>query len=167
MAAHHSALFVLTAPEHVRQHTIGITMHATLTRVHGLPRSAFGAGSILTTVTLLLASSRRRDVPKVLSCKVKVVVTKPPTPGCAGSSRLGGGTKIVTAFFPYTHRSTGQRAKLTILYSHGNAVDLGHMLPVYRCASILFVLHGGAVLVCRKPYAWLTSIQATFAGIAD
>lgn len=73
----------------------------------------------------------------MLSCKVKVVDTKPPTPGCTGASRLGGGTKIVTAFFPYMHRSTGQRAKLTILYSHGNAVDLGHMLPVYRELSRL------------------------------
>ncbi|GIL83944.1 hypothetical protein Vretimale_10958 [Volvox reticuliferus] len=75
------------------------------------------------------------DVPKVLSCKVRVIPVPP-------LKRGGGGTQIVTAFFRHSDSNAkagnagtgGQPAqqRLTILYSHGNAVDLGHMLPVYR-----------------------------------
>mmetsp|Transcript_12822 Transcript_12822/g.27721 ORF Transcript_12822/g.27721 Transcript_12822/m.27721 type:complete len:329 (-) Transcript_12822:518-1504(-) len=65
------------------------------------------------------------DVPKVLQCTVKKLTTKPTKKG------EGGGSEIITAFVP--HRS----ATITILYSHGNAVDLGQMLPVYRELSKL------------------------------
>ncbi len=76
------------------------------------------------------------DVPKVLSCKVRVIPVPP-------LKRGGGGTQIVTAFFRHSDASARAGAgaggqappqRLTVLYSHGNAVDLGHMLPVYRCA---------------------------------
>ncbi|KXZ53545.1 hypothetical protein GPECTOR_7g995 [Gonium pectorale] len=99
------------------------------------------------------------DVPKVLQAKVKVIPVPP-------LKRGGGGTQIVTAFFRYGggHASSGStkagtahaaaaaasasassaaqttssgRPRLTLLYSHGNAVDLGHMLPVYRELSRL------------------------------
>lgn len=90
-----------------------------------------------------------RDVPKVLQCKVRVI----PVPAL---KRGGGGTSIVTAFFRYGSHSRSSNAssgaagsasaaaavaaaaasnRLTLLYSHGNAVDLGHMLPVYRCGQ--------------------------------
>ncbi|KAG2497625.1 hypothetical protein HYH03_004365 [Edaphochlamys debaryana] len=84
------------------------------------------------------------DVPKVLQCKVKVIPVPP-------LKRGGGGTDIVTAFFRYgghasRHASSSssaaqggapQKERLTLLYSHGNAVDLGHMLPVFRELSRL------------------------------
>ncbi|KAG2441395.1 hypothetical protein HYH02_009984 [Chlamydomonas schloesseri] len=92
------------------------------------------------------------DVPKVLQCKVKIIPVPP-------FKRGGGGTNIVTAFFRYgshsrsSHASSGAggasssaataaasssaASRLTLLYSHGNAVDLGHMLPVYRELSRL------------------------------
>ncbi|PNW86031.1 hypothetical protein CHLRE_03g207041v5 [Chlamydomonas reinhardtii] len=91
------------------------------------------------------------DVPKVLQCKVRVI----PVPAL---KRGGGGTSIVTAFFRYGSHSRSSNAssgaagsasaaaavaaaaasnRLTLLYSHGNAVDLGHMLPVYRELSRL------------------------------
>ncbi|KAG2436711.1 hypothetical protein HXX76_006236 [Chlamydomonas incerta] len=91
------------------------------------------------------------DVPKVLQCKVRII----PVPAL---KRGGGGTNIVTAFFRYGSHSRSSNAssgaagssaaaaaaaaasasnRLTLLYSHGNAVDLGHMLPVYRELSRL------------------------------
>ncbi|GFH25834.1 hydrolase_4 domain-containing protein, partial [Haematococcus lacustris] len=68
------------------------------------------------------------EIPKVLNCTVKQLHTA-PTP----KSKQGGGSDIVTAFVPCKNSSTA----LTILYSHGNAVDLGQMLPVYRELSKL------------------------------
>lgn len=61
---------------------------------------------------------------KVLQCTVSIIKTKPRTGG-------GGGQDIITAFVPYKSRA-GAAAKLTLLFSHGNAVDLGQMLPVFR-----------------------------------
>jgi hypothetical protein len=42
------------------------------------------------------------------------------------------GNSIVSAFVPYLDGRGSSSAKLTLLYSHGNAVDLGQMLPVYK-----------------------------------
>lgn len=41
------------------------------------------------------------------------------------------GNSIISAFVPYQD-GRGNAARLTLLYSHGNAVDLGQMLPVYK-----------------------------------
>jgi hypothetical protein len=41
------------------------------------------------------------------------------------------GNNIISAYVPYQD-GRGNTAKLTLLYSHGNAVDLGQMLPVYK-----------------------------------
>ncbi|GFR40567.1 hypothetical protein Agub_g1144 [Astrephomene gubernaculifera] len=93
------------------------------------------------------------DVPRVPQCKVKVIPVPP-------LKRGGGSTRVVTAFFrygshgssskaaaaatggsavssPQPQRAQQQQERLTLLYSHGNAVDLGHMLPVYRELSRL------------------------------
>lgn len=98
------------------------------------------------------------DVPKVPQCKIKVI----PVPPCKAG---GGNTQVVTAFFQLARSNNHSSAKssasassststaapasvnvtitsseqprLTLLYSHGNAVDLGHMLPVYRELSRL------------------------------
>ncbi|KIZ02166.1 hypothetical protein MNEG_5795, partial [Monoraphidium neglectum] len=43
----------------------------------------------------------------------------------------GGGGRILTAFLPFRD-ARGRAARATLLYSHGNAVDLGQMMPVYR-----------------------------------
>lgn len=49
----------------------------------------------------------------------------------AGGGRNGKHAEtIVAAYIPYT--SAGRETKRTILFSHGNAVDLGQMLPFYR-----------------------------------
>jgi hypothetical protein len=43
------------------------------------------------------------------------------------------GNGIVSAFVPFQDgRGNAAAAPLTLLYSHGNAVDLGQMLPVFR-----------------------------------
>ena len=42
------------------------------------------------------------------------------------------GCKIVAAWIPYNPQCRG-----TMLFSHGNAVDLGLMLPFYRSALLL------------------------------
>jgi hypothetical protein len=64
-----------------------------------------------------------RGCRKVLSCTVLRIPT--------GSRRKGVPAEfIVGAFIPYT--SAGRESKRTILFSHGNAVDLGQMLPFYR-----------------------------------
>lgn len=68
------------------------------------------------------------DYPCVLKCKVSKIKTKPNKQG-------GGGFEIVAAYYPCRHKIEGERGKLTILYSHGNAVDLGQMLPIYRDLS--------------------------------
>lgn len=54
---------------------------------------------------------------RVLNCAVNQIKTK-------------NGHTIVTAFF-----KSPTKAKCTLLYSHGNAVDLGQMLPFFRWAS--------------------------------
>jgi hypothetical protein len=41
------------------------------------------------------------------------------------------GNDIISAYVPFQD-GRGKAAKLTLLYSHGNAVDLGQMLPVYK-----------------------------------
>ena len=41
------------------------------------------------------------------------------------------GCKVVAAWIPYTPQCRG-----TMLFSHGNAVDLGLMLPFYRSALL-------------------------------
>jgi hypothetical protein len=63
------------------------------------------------------------SMPKVLNCIVKKIMTQPVR-------GVGGGTQIVCAFVPY--KQGGVQANMTLLYSSGNAVDLGQMLPVYR-----------------------------------
>eukprot|EP00879_Flechtneria_rotunda_P013371 GHRR01013961.1.p1 GENE.GHRR01013961.1~~GHRR01013961.1.p1 ORF type:complete len:221 (+),score=47.03 GHRR01013961.1:532-1194(+) len=42
------------------------------------------------------------------------------------------GHRIISAFLPYMDGRGGSQASTTLLYSHGNAVDLGQMLPVFR-----------------------------------
>lgn len=77
----------------------------------------------------------RSDVPRVLQCVVKRIPTRETKRG-----GHGGPSQVIAAFVPYrwkssSHTSSSQSsadAKITILYSHGNAVDLGQMLPVYR-----------------------------------
>lgn len=44
----------------------------------------------------------------------------------------GGGQEIVTAFLAYKD-ARARGTSTTLLCSHGNAVDLGQMLPLYRC----------------------------------
>lgn len=72
------------------------------------------------------------DIPRV-PCTVKLLDTKPTRKGD------GGGSHIVCAYVPCKWNQL-QHAPVTILYSHGNAVDLGQMLPMYRqLAKILKV----------------------------
>ena len=61
----------------------------------------------------------------MLQCVVKRIRTKETKEG------HGGPSEVVTAYVPYKWKSSNP-AKITILYSHGNAVDLGQMLPVYK-----------------------------------
>ncbi|GAX81505.1 hypothetical protein CEUSTIGMA_g8933.t1 [Chlamydomonas eustigma] len=72
------------------------------------------------------------DIPRVLHCDIKRLETKATKRG-----GHGGGSTIITAYVPYRWKSNHSSAKMTILYSHGNAVDLGQMLPVYREISKL------------------------------
>lgn len=67
------------------------------------------------------------DVPRMLQCTVKRIPTSETKKG-----GHGGVSEVIAAFVPYKWKSTHGQAKITILYSHGNAVDLGQMLPVYR-----------------------------------
>lgn len=60
-----------------------------------------------------------RDIRKVLDCEVFHLKTKP-------HRGAGGNTQIVVAWVPY------RTVVPTMLFSHGNAVDLGQMLPFYR-----------------------------------
>ena len=60
-----------------------------------------------------------REIRKVLNCEVLHLDTRAHRGG-------GGKTKIVVAWLPY--KSVGP----TMLFSHGNAVDLGQMMPFYR-----------------------------------
>ncbi len=68
----------------------------------------------------VITSSACREIRKVLNCEVLYLDTKPHRGG-------GGNTKIVVAWVPY------KTVAPTMLFSHGNAVDLGQMLPFYRC----------------------------------
>lgn len=65
------------------------------------------------------------DIPRVNNC---TVVRLPTVRTKRGD---GGVSEIVAAWLPYKSKTSGP-AKVTILYSHGNAVDIGQMLPVYR-----------------------------------
>ena len=47
----------------------------------------------------------------------------------------GGGGRIVTAHLPFRD-SGGRPARATVLYSHGNAVDLGQVMPLYRSGFV-------------------------------
>ena len=60
-----------------------------------------------------------RGMPKVLAAEVVKLQTKP-------YKGLGGGSEIVAAFLAY------KKARPTLLFSHGNAVDLGIMLPFLK-----------------------------------
>lgn len=55
------------------------------------------------------------EYPRVLNCTVEQIPTRT-------------GNTIVTAFF----KAPTGGARATLLYSHGNAVDLGQMLGFYR-----------------------------------
>lgn len=68
------------------------------------------------------STSSRRGCRKVLQCKVLKVERKAVGKGDAG--------QIVAAFIDYNSR--GRKTPRTLLFSHGNAVDLGQMLPFYR-----------------------------------
>ncbi len=83
----------------------------------------------------------RRDVPKVLQCEVFRVPT--------GGRQRGGpdSNQIVAAFVPFTRR--GQPVRPTLLFSHGNAVDLGQMMPFYKCAA-----------ACSGPITTLSVLRA-------
>lgn len=63
-----------------------------------------------------------RAYPKVLEARVVQL----QVPRCGA----GGNTSAWTAWVPY--KQAGHAVKRSILFSHGNAVDLGHMLPIYR-----------------------------------
>lgn len=60
-----------------------------------------------------------REMRKVLNCEVVRLHTKPIRGG-------GGNTQIIAAWISY------KTVVPTMLFSHGNAVDLGQMLPFYR-----------------------------------
>ena len=60
-----------------------------------------------------------REMRKVLNCQVLKLDTKPVRGG-------GGNTQIIAVWIPY------KTVTPTMLFSHGNAVDLGQMLPFYR-----------------------------------
>lgn len=63
-----------------------------------------------------------RGCRKVLSCSVHRLHT-------AGAGK-DSGNDVIAVHVPYT--SAGRETPRTILFSHGNAVDLGQMLPFYR-----------------------------------
>eukprot|EP00955_Chlamydomonas_euryale_P031366 329569-Chlamydomonas_euryale.AAC.5 len=106
--------------------------------------------SLVPTTAPSLIPNSHSDIPRVLQCTVARIPTKPTRKG-----GHGGGSSVVSTFVPYKSHSTGQHAKVTLLYSHGNAVDLGQMLPVYRCANKLHVKAFSAadVSCMRTPHA--------------
>ena len=67
-----------------------------------------------------------RDLRKVLNCEVVQLDTMQTRGG-------GGNSKIVVAWLPY------KNVVPTMLFSHGNAVDLGQMLPFYRLKAHTFI----------------------------
>ncbi|KAL3163120.1 hypothetical protein ABBQ32_009534 [Trebouxia sp. C0010 RCD-2024] len=67
----------------------------------------------------LYISPRHPEMRKVLNCEVVRLHTKPIRGG-------GGNTQIIAAWISY------KTVVPTMLFSHGNAVDLGQMLPFYR-----------------------------------
>ena len=69
-------------------------------------------------------------MPKELQCEVFRLPTACHQRGNPETSQ------IVAAYVPYQRR--GQPVRPTMLFSHGNAVDLGQMMPFYKCAGILF-----------------------------
>lgn len=74
-------------------------------------------------------------VHKVLGCTVEQI----KTPRRKGG---GGDTVIVFARIPYRPPGGVHKGKiLTVLYSHGNAVDLGQMMPFYKELSVRLGCH--------------------------
>lgn len=83
----------------------------------------------------------------------------------------------MTAYIPFRD-ARGKQARCTFLYSHGNAVDLGQMLPVYRwgcaggsgragagldgitcvsalgCGLVSGVSKGSGLVLFASPWAW-------------
>lgn len=60
---------------------------------------------------------------------VKMVTTRPTRRGSHGAAQ----TQIATVFIPYDASGREPLAdRYTLLCSHGNAVDLGLMLPMYK-----------------------------------
>lgn len=78
-----------------------------------------------------------REMRKVLNCEVVRLDTKPIIGG-------GGNTQIIVAWVPY------KTVVPTMLFSHGNAVDLGQMLPFYRCNAVMAVLKQFPVNICAQ-----------------
>ncbi|GBF97745.1 hypothetical protein Rsub_10909 [Raphidocelis subcapitata] len=70
-----------------------------------------------------------RGYPRVPSARVEWVDVPRRREG-------GGGTRVLTSFLPYRD-ARGRPARATLLHSHGNAVDLGQMMPIYRDLSRL------------------------------
>lgn len=78
----------------------------------------------------LYVQPRERGYPRVPNALVEWVDVPRRREG-------GGGTgRVPTAFLAFRD-AAGRRARCTLLYSHGNAVDLGQMLPVFRDLSRL------------------------------
>ncbi len=70
-----------------------------------------------------------RNVPKELQCEVFRLPTACHQRGNPDTHQ------IVAAYVPYRRR--GQPVRPTLLFSHGNAVDLGQMMPFDKCAGLL------------------------------
>ena len=94
--------------------------------VHALPGSTRvccdGHEALLGTTTA--TACVRRDVPRVLQCEVFRLPTGSRQRGSPDSNQ------IVAAYVPFSRR--GQPVRPTVLFSHGNAVDLGQMMPFYK-----------------------------------
>eukprot|EP00877_Chromochloris_zofingiensis_P011070 jgi/Chrzof1/6216/Cz17g16030.t1 len=99
-----------------------------------------------------------KSYPRVLSAKVHYTTT----PKLKGYSC--GGESIVTAFVPYKD-ARGRQVRPTLLYSHGNAVDLGQMLPVYRELGKL--LHANVMGYDYTGYGPSTSLPSVSHTLSD
>jgi len=84
-----------------------------------MPTTATFQGLFWAALKFLGLAPLCRSLSKVSSARVHWVET----------SR---GDKIITAFIPYLDGRGGSQGRLTLLYSHGNAADLGQMLPVFK-----------------------------------
>ncbi|KAG1675417.1 hypothetical protein FOA52_012336 [Chlamydomonas sp. UWO 241] len=81
---------------------------------------------------LFVAPVDSDNIPRVLQCTVLKLPTKATKKGNHGDV-----SEVVCAFVPYKSSKTSLNANVTILYSHGNAVDIGPMMPVYMGLSKL------------------------------